>query len=57
MDFKIHAGLLMIAQHNSQLFFGSLRACDGQGCLTLNFFERRATRQLFGLVSHEERVV
>mmetsp|Transcript_21036 Transcript_21036/g.27942 ORF Transcript_21036/g.27942 Transcript_21036/m.27942 type:complete len:134 (+) Transcript_21036:181-582(+) len=27
------------------------------GCLTLGFFERRATRQLFGLVSHEERVV
>uniref|UniRef100_A0A7S2I1L3 Autophagy-related protein 101 n=1 Tax=Helicotheca tamesis TaxID=374047 RepID=A0A7S2I1L3_9STRA len=27
------------------------------GCLTLAFFERRATRQLFGLVSHEERVV
>jgi len=27
------------------------------GCLTLSFFERRATRQLFGLVSHEERVV
>jgi len=28
-----------------------------QGCLTLGFFERRATRQLFGLVSHEEKVV
>jgi len=27
------------------------------GGLTLSFFERRATRQLFGLVSHEERVV
>mmetsp|Transcript_9693 Transcript_9693/g.12627 ORF Transcript_9693/g.12627 Transcript_9693/m.12627 type:complete len:220 (-) Transcript_9693:66-725(-) len=27
------------------------------GCLTLSFFERRASRQLFGLVSHEERVV
>jgi autophagy-related protein 101 len=27
------------------------------GCLTLSFFERRATSQLFGLVSHEERVV
>ena len=27
------------------------------GCLTLGFFERRASRQLFGLVSHEERVV
>lgn len=27
------------------------------GCLTVSFFERRATRQLFGLVSHEERVV
>jgi len=27
------------------------------GCLTLTFFERRATRQLFGLVSHEEKVV
>lgn len=28
-----------------------------QGCLTLSFFERRASRQLFGLMSHEERVV
>lgn len=28
-----------------------------QGSLTLSFFERRASRQLFGLVSHEERVV
>ena len=28
-----------------------------QGGLTLSFFERRATRQLFGLVSNEERVV
>lgn len=27
------------------------------GMLTLNFFERRASRQLFGLVSHEDRVV
>jgi len=27
------------------------------GCLTLSFFERRASRQLFGLVSHEEKVV
>ena len=30
---------------------------QSQGCLTLSFFERRASRQLFGLVSHEERVV
>lgn len=28
-----------------------------QGSLTLSFFERRASRQLFGLVSHEEQVV
>ena len=28
-----------------------------KGGLTLSFFERRATRQLFGLVSNEERVV
>lgn len=27
------------------------------GCLSLSFFERRASRQLFGLVSHEEKVV
>jgi hypothetical protein len=27
------------------------------GGLTLSFFERRATRQLFGLVSHEEKVM
>jgi len=28
-----------------------------QGGLTLSFFERISTRQLFGLVSHEERIV
>jgi hypothetical protein len=28
-----------------------------QGSLTLSFFERRKTQQLFGLVSNEERVV
>jgi len=28
-----------------------------QGCLTLSFFERRASRQLFGLVSHEEKII
>ena len=28
-----------------------------QGGLTLSFFERRKTQQLFGLVSNEERVV
>ncbi|CAB9517133.1 Protein of unknown function (DUF1649) [Seminavis robusta] len=27
------------------------------GCLTLSFFERSASRQLFGLVKHEERVI
>lgn len=27
------------------------------GCLTLSFFERRSTKQLFGLVSHEEKVI
>mmetsp|Transcript_2128 Transcript_2128/g.3051 ORF Transcript_2128/g.3051 Transcript_2128/m.3051 type:complete len:260 (+) Transcript_2128:100-879(+) len=27
------------------------------GCLTLSFFERRASKQLFGLVSHEEKVI
>mmetsp|Transcript_32764 Transcript_32764/g.48527 ORF Transcript_32764/g.48527 Transcript_32764/m.48527 type:complete len:234 (-) Transcript_32764:111-812(-) len=27
------------------------------GCLILSFFERRASKQLFGLVQHEERVV
>ena len=27
------------------------------GCLTLSFFERRASKQLFGLMNHEERVV
>jgi len=27
------------------------------GCLVLSFFERRASKQLFGLVTHEERLV
>ncbi len=26
------------------------------GCLTISFFERRASKQLFGLVSHEEKI-
>lgn len=30
---------------------------QSQGGLTLSFFERRASRQLFGLVSNEERVM
>ena len=29
----------------------------GWGCLTLSFFERRVTKQLFGLVNNEEQVV
>mmetsp|Transcript_2252 Transcript_2252/g.4155 ORF Transcript_2252/g.4155 Transcript_2252/m.4155 type:complete len:166 (-) Transcript_2252:120-617(-) len=28
-----------------------------QGCLTLSFFERRESKQLFGLVKHEEKVI
>jgi len=31
--------------------------CFLKGCLTLSFFERRSSRQLFGLVSHEERII
>jgi autophagy-related protein 101 len=27
------------------------------GCLTISFFERRASKQLFGLVSHEEKII
>jgi len=27
------------------------------GCLTLSFFERRESKQLFGLVSHEEKII
>lgn len=27
------------------------------GCLTLSFFERRESKQLFGLVKHEEKVI
>ena len=34
-----------------------LLSCTQKGGLTLSFFERRATRQLFGLVSNEERVM
>lgn len=43
---------LLVAVSNS-LALPALR----QGSLTLSFFERRASRQLFGLVSHEERIV
>lgn len=27
------------------------------GCLTISFFERRASKQLFGFVSHEEKII
>ena len=43
-----------------ELFLRSLSQIGPEllsGCLSLSFFERRASRQLFGLVSHEERVV
>jgi len=43
-----------------ELFLRSLSQIGPEllsGGLTLTFFERRATRQLFGLVSNEERVV
>jgi len=43
-----------------ELFLRSLSQIGPEllsGGLTLSFFERRATRQLFGLVSNEERVV
>jgi hypothetical protein len=43
---------------NARRYISSiLRVSYEQGSLTLSFFERRASRQLFGLVSHEERVV
>jgi Autophagy-related protein 101 len=48
VDDAIEAFLRTLSQIGPELLFGGL---------TLSFFERRATRQLFGLVSHEERVV
>jgi Autophagy-related protein 101 len=48
VDDAIEAFLRTLSQIGPELLSGSL---------TLSFFERRATRQLFGLVSHEERVM
>ena len=48
VDDAIEAFLRTLSQIGPELLSGGL---------TLGFFERRATRQLFGLVSHEERVV
>jgi len=48
VDDAIESFLRTLSQIGPELLSGSL---------TLSFFERRATRQLFGLVSHEERVV
>lgn len=48
VDDAIEAFLRTLSQIGPELLSGGL---------TLSFFERRATRQLFGLVSHEERVV
>lgn len=48
VDDAIEAFLRTLSQIGPELLSGSL---------TLSFFERRATRQLFGLVSHEERIM
>lgn len=48
VDDAIESFLRTLSQIGPELLSGSL---------TLSFFERRATRQLFGLVSHEERVI
>lgn len=48
VDGAIEAFLRSLSQIGPELMSGSI---------TLSFFERRATRQLFGLVSHEERIV
>jgi autophagy-related protein 101 len=48
VDDAIESFLRKLSQIGPELMSGSL---------TLSFFERRASRQLFGLVSHEERVV
>ena len=49
---KVNDSIETFLQSLSQI--GPELLCGG---LTLSFFERRASRQLFGLVSHEERVV
>lgn len=48
VDDAIEKFLLSLTQIGPELLSGGL---------TVSFFERRASRQLFGLVSHEERVV
>lgn len=48
VDDAIESFLRTLSQIGPELLSGSL---------TLSFFERRATRQLFGLVSHEERIM
>jgi Autophagy-related protein 101 len=48
VDDAIEAFLRTLSQIGPELLSGGL---------TLSFFERRATRQLFGLVSHEDRVM
>jgi len=48
VDDAIEAFLRTLSQIGPELLSGGL---------TLSFFERRASRQLFGLVSQEERVV
>jgi Autophagy-related protein 101 len=48
VDDAIESFLRTLSQIGPELLSGSL---------TLSFFERRATTQLFGLVSHEERIM
>lgn len=48
VDDSISSFLLTLTQIGPELLSGGL---------TLSFFERRATRQLFGLVSNEEKVI
>jgi hypothetical protein len=48
---------IQLPRVESNLILNSLLNLFLQGCLTLSFFERRASKQLFGLVSHEEKVI
>jgi len=57
---RMHSNVENKVDDAIESFFRSLSQIGPElmsGCMVLSFFERRSSKQLFGLVSHEERVI
>lgn len=56
-DQHLHNKKKVTNNNNNNTITTMLVSPHAQGCLTLSFFERRESKQLFGLVKHEEKVI